>query len=309
MKDIAPLPSARLDVKDLRVVLALASAGTTAQAASLLHLTQPAVSRALLVVEEKLETRLFDRTPRGLLPTAAGKQLITGASRLLVELGDLEQRVRAPTSLPMRLRLVCGCYTAYHWLPSTLLTLRQSVPGLELELAVEHTKDPIPALVEGDIDVALVTTSTIPREKLGSRALFTDELVFVVASTHPLARKKTLTRADLLAHTLLSSPTPEREGHWFMNSVFGRERPRLRFERLPLTEAILDMTRAGLGIAILSEWISAPHLRGGGLVARRLDSGPLQRTWSIAYRRQVEAPALRLASALERLAPTRLAVG
>src|SRR5690349_19798241 len=116
MNDIAPPPSPRLDVRDLRVVLALASAGTTAQAASVLHLTQPAVSRALLAAEDKLGTRLFDRTPRGLVPTAAGQRLVTGATRLLVEMGDLEHLVRAPVAPPMRIRLVCECYTVYHWL-------------------------------------------------------------------------------------------------------------------------------------------------------------------------------------------------
>ncbi|MCP3100772.1 LysR family transcriptional regulator [Myxococcus sp. K15C18031901] len=307
MADIPLPPTSSLDVRDLRVVLALATAGTTAKAAARLHLTQPAVSRALLGAEEKLATRLFDRTPRGLVPTAAGRQLIEGASRLLVELGDLERGVRAPEPAPTRLRLVCGCYTAYHWLPSTLLSLRQSLPGLEVRLAVEHTRDPIPALEAGDIDMALVTTSTVPRERLETRTLFTDEIVFVLAAGHPLARKKTLTRADLQAHPLLTSPTPPREDVWFVSRVFGRERPTLRVERLPLTEAILDMARAGLGIGMLSEWIIGPHLRDGTLVTRRLGSGPLVRTWRLAYRRQVEAPALRLAAVLEGLAPKRIA--
>src|SRR6478752_2164822 len=130
MDDIATPPSPRLDIRDLRVVLALASSGTTAQAATVLHLTQPAVSRALLAVEDKLGARLFDRTPRGLVPTAAGERLISGATPLLVELGDLERRVRTPVAPPMHLRLVCECYTAYHWLPSTLMNLRKSLPSL-----------------------------------------------------------------------------------------------------------------------------------------------------------------------------------
>ncbi|MFY2558777.1 LysR substrate-binding domain-containing protein [Corallococcus terminator] len=62
---------------------------------------------------------------------------------------------------------------------------------------------------------------------------------------------------------------------------------------MPLTEAILEMSRAGLGIAILAEWLSAPHLLRGDRVSRRLGSGPPQRTWSIAYRRQLEDPAVR----------------
>ncbi|MBN8467349.1 LysR family transcriptional regulator [Corallococcus exiguus] len=308
MDDIAP-PSPRLDVRDLRVVLALASAGTTARAAAALHLTQPAVSRALLSAEERLGTRLFDRTPRGLVPTPAGQELVAGATRILVELGDLEHRVRAPVAPSIRLRLVCECYTAYHWLPSALVTLRKSLPGLHLTLAVEHTQDPVPALVAGELDVALLTTSTVPRAGLETRPLFSDEIIFVVAASHPLASRRALTQEDLREHTLLTGQTPAAESHWFMTQVFGRERPRLRVERLPLTEALLDVARAGLGVAVLSEWISTPHLGKGDLVVKRLASGPLRRPWRMAWRKEVGDSARRLLAALESTVPRGLAVG
>ncbi|RKH99380.1 LysR family transcriptional regulator [Corallococcus sp. AB038B] len=308
MEDIAP-PSPRLDVRDLRVVLALASAGTTARAAAALHLTQPAVSRALLAAEERLGTRLFDRTPRGLVPTPAGQELVAGATRILVELGDLEHRVRAPVAPSIRLRLVCECYTAYHWLPSALVTLRKSLPGLHLSLAVEHTQDPVPALVAGELDVALLTTSTVPRAGLETRPLFSDEIIFVVAASHPLASRRALTREDLREHTILTGQTPAAESQWFMTQVFGRERPRLRVERLPLTEAILDVARAGLGVAVLSEWISTPHLGKGDLVVKRLASGPLRRPWRMAWRKETGDSALRLLAALESTVPRGLAVG
>jgi LysR family transcriptional regulator for metE and metH len=65
VNDIALPAASRLDTRDLRLVLALAGAGTTAAAADTLHRTQPAVSRALLGAEHRLGVRLFDRTPRG----------------------------------------------------------------------------------------------------------------------------------------------------------------------------------------------------------------------------------------------------
>ncbi|WP_426746018.1 LysR family transcriptional regulator [Myxococcus faecalis] len=308
MDDIAPPPSTRLDIKDLRVVMALASAGTTAQAASLLHLTQPAVSRALLSAEDKLGATLFDRTPRGLVLTDAGRRLVAGAGKLLVELGELEREVRTPATPPVRLRLVCECYTAYHWLPSLLMELRRSIPRLTVDLAVEHTLSPLPALEAGDIDVALLTNSPLRRSSTFEvRPLFHDELVFVVAPSHPLAARKTFTAEDLKAHTLLTSHTPRAQDVWFVNQIFGRERPRLRVERIPLTEALLDLARAGLGVAVLSEWIVAPHLARGDLVLRRLDTGPLERPWRIAWRREAGDAAARLGKALLGLAPQRVA--
>ena len=292
-----------LEVRELKLVRALAEAQSTARAAALLHLTQPAISRALLALEEKLDTLLFERTPRGLTITPAGRRLLEGAERVLTELLDLEQRVRAPQAEPTRLRIVCECYTAYHWLPSALRRLRESLPEFEVSLKVEHTDAPVTALEASEIDAALLTTARVPRGPLRECELFSDEVVFVMAPSHPLAKKKTLSRADLRATTLLSSRPPPGESQWFMTEVFGRERPKLRFERLPLTEAILEMARAGMGIAVQSEWIVGPHLGGTDLVTKRLGTGPLLRPWRMAFRSESEAAALRLAAVLRAALP------
>jgi LysR family transcriptional regulator for metE and metH len=269
-----------------------------------LHLTQPAVSRALLAIEDKLGAQLFERSARGLKATAAGERLLAGARELLVSLVELERRTATPTA-PVRLRVVCECYTAYHWLPSTLAGLRTLAPDLEVVLEVAHTAAPSAALAAADVDVALLTTASIVRGALRERPLFSDEVVFVLAPSHPLAAKKTLTASDLRSCTLLASTnTPDAEARWFTQAVFGRKPPRLHYQRLPLTEAIMDVARAGLGVAVLSEWIAAPHLRPGELVTRRLATGPLRRPWRFAYRRELEPAALRLFEAIRSAAPS-----
>jgi LysR family transcriptional regulator for metE and metH len=234
---------------------------------------------------------------------------LVGAARLLAELGDLEQRVRDPIVTPTRLRVVCECYTAYHWLPTALATLRKVLPAFEVTLAIEHTHAPVDALAAGHIDAALLTTAAVPRGALLEQPLFSDEVVFALSSKHPLATRKTLTRADLCANTILTSATPAAESQWFMASVFGRARPKLKLERLPLTEAIIDMTRAGMGIAVMSEWILAPHLGSGEIVAKRLDTGALRRPWRLAYRREMSDAAERLLAVLANAAPRALRVG
>lgn len=292
-----------MEIRDLQVVLALAREGTTARASEVLHLTQPAVSRALASVEAKLDVRLFDRGPRGMSPTEACDRLVEGAPRVLAELVDLERRVATPVPA-VRVRLVCQCYTAYHWLPSVLLGLRRGLPGLHVTLAVDHTTDPVGALEAGDIDIALLTTGEPSHSGVAQASLFEDEIVFVVSDTHRLAKRRALTREDLAEETLVTSPTPAAESRWFMKRAFGRKKMKLQFERFPLTEAIIDVTRAGLGVAILSEWIASPHVERGGLVVKRLASGALRRPWRIAWRREHAAAAERLRSALAATVPS-----
>jgi LysR family transcriptional regulator for metE and metH len=296
----------KLDTRDLQVVLAVAAAGSTAQASGVLHLSQSAVSRALVLAEGKLGVALFARRARGLVLTAAGRRLVTGAAPLLAQLGALEREVtgaRAPT----RLRVVCECYTAYRWLGSTLIRLRDRMPELELVLAVEHSRDPVAALTAHEVDIALLTASPV-RGALRARPLFSDEIVFLVAADHPLAHRAALTPNDLLAYPLIASSNAARgEQRGFTARVFGRKLPKLQLIRLPLTDAIVDMARAGHGVAVMSEWVASGYLDAGDLVVKRLASGPVRRPWRIAYRRESAQPAALLAEVLDG-APPRLAI-
>lgn len=289
-----------LEVRELELVLALAEAKTTVRAASRLHLTQSAVSRGLLTAEDKLGVALFDRTSKGLVPTSAGEALIEGAGAVLAQLVELEQRTRVPARHAVKVRVVCECYTAYKWLPSVLANLRRR-GGLAVDVAFEHTGSPVAALQAGEIDVALLTTSKV-RAPIRELPLFADEIVFVVAADHPLAERAAITAADLRAHTILGSTnTPEPEIRWFGHAVFGAKIPALDRLGLPLTEAIVDAARAGLGVAVLSEWIAAPYL-DRGLVSKRFER-PLRRPWRIAFRPEAADRARQLAVALAGLAP------
>ncbi|MED5620599.1 LysR family transcriptional regulator [Ideonella sp. BN130291] len=295
----------RLDSRDLRLVLALATARSTAGAATSLHLTQPAVSRALLAAEHKLGVRLFERTPRGLEPTPAGHALLRGAPPLLAELQQLEAQLRAPATPVQPLRLVCECYTAYHWMPSAVRALQAALPGVSLQIALDGTRDPVAALLAGEIDVALISEAPTPRSRrLVDKPLFADEVVFVMAASHRLAALPALTRADLAGETLLTSRLPTRDMGWFHKPLAARrgEAP-LHYQLMPLTEAVIDFARAGMGIGVLSEWVAEPHLRRGDVVARRLARTPLRRPWRLVWRKDVEPAALALWRVLQSAAP------
>ena len=296
-----------LDVGDLNLVLALAETGSTVRASTRLHVTQSAVSRGLTAVEDKLGVALFERKARGLELTAAGRRLTEAAGPLLAQFVELEERARTGAADRAPLRVVCECYTAYSWLPGALSRLGPTF-GTELEAAIDRTHAPIEALLTGDADVALLTTAKVPSRMLEA-PLFHDEIVFVVAANHPLAARRAVSAEDLKAYPLIvSSSTPEPERVWFFRQVFGRGTPRLKLLRFPLTEAVIEATRAGMGVAAMSEWVARPYVAGGGLVARSLQGKRLERPWRIAYRREVAAAATRLASAL-RGAPPRLVEG
>jgi LysR family transcriptional regulator, regulator for metE and metH len=299
----------RLEVRDLELIVALAAARSTVAAAKTLHLTQSAVSRALTQAEDRLNVKLFERSARGLALTPVGERLLTGASAVLQQLRELERSALSPEALPVHVRLVSECYTAYRWLPAAMLDLRQRLPDLRVEVATSSRRHPVRALLRDEVDIALLTTAEVPKGKgLGESALFSDEVVFIVSARHPLSKAQRLTRAELARHPLITGETPQAEARWFQARVFGRRPPKLQYLHFPLTEAIIDSARAGLGIAVLSEWMASGYLGAGDLKVLRLATGPLERPWRIAYRRGAQVTAERLKSALQAAAPRLPAV-
>lgn len=272
-------------MRDLRLVLAIGATGSTAAAAEILHVTQSAVSRALAVAEGHAGAELFARTSRGLVPTEAGTIVLTRAPEILSELTALQRRLREPRPEPRRVRFAAECMMAYPWLAKVVLRLRKTAPSVELSMPLRYADTTVESLAKGDLDAAMITSR--PPAGVTSRKLFHDELVFLVANDHPLASARHLTRDDLLAHTLLVSSARAGD-RWFLRRVFGKRKAPLTVKRFPVTEAIIEFARAGLGIAVLSEWIAnaylGPHAR---LRCLRMDSGPLERPWRLSHRKDL----------------------
>jgi LysR family transcriptional regulator for metE and metH len=269
-----------LEVRHLKLVVAIAEEGTITKASHRLHLTQSALSYQLRDIEGRLDTKLFLRVNRKMLLTPAGESLLPAARRLLRELGQAEELARQNSSAGAgRIRLSTECYTCYHWLPLALSKFRAEFPRVAIEVNVAATRKPVSALLKEEIELAIASTPTRDK-RLHARPLFQDEMVVVMRSDHPLAARAYVRAADFADVSLLTySPVKEE------NDVFSRVllpagvTPK---EVLPigLTEAIVEMIKAGMGISVMAKWSVAPYLKGKGLAALPLTSKGLRRQWN-----------------------------
>ena len=294
-----PVLGPRFEIRDLQIVLALARSGTTAAASRELHLTQSAVSRALAVAEERAGVPLFNRTPKGLVPTEAGARAIEMAPEVLASLGALERAVRTPSEAPQRIRFAAECFMAYPWVARMVARLRER--GLRVDLRVGETHRAPEALVSGKLDAAMLLGR--PPQPLVSKQILKDELVFLVGKRHPLANETKLLPKHIAA-TRLFVPDATASDAWFLRKVFGARRPALRVERLPITEAIIELVRAGVGIGVLSGWVAGSHLgHDDSLTIKRMRKGPLERSWRLAVRPELGEVGDELARALVAASP------
>jgi LysR family transcriptional regulator for metE and metH len=270
-----------LEVRHLRLVTAIAEEGGVTRAARRLFLTQSAVSHQLATLEDRLGARLFLRLGRRMSLTPAGQRLVQSAGKLLEDLQRAEEEVaRLGSDRAGVLRLATECYTCYHWVPPLLREFARKWPAVELRIIADATRRPLEALQEGRLDLAVVSTPVRDR-RFTSTPLFADELVAVMAPGHPLAGRAWLRPSDFAAENLILYTTPEESTAFQKLLVPAGVAPR-QVSEIQLTEAIVEMVKAGLGISILARWSVAPQLAARSLRAVRLGRAGLRRRWAAA---------------------------
>jgi LysR family transcriptional regulator for metE and metH len=279
------LPVTSLETRDLRLVHAIASSGSATRAASLLHVSQSAVSHQLKNLEERLGVPLFERRGRTLRFTAAGERFLSVANQVLEPLAKLELELkteRAPRVLP--LRVATQCYTAYHWLPRVLADFRLLHPNVQLRILPDRGNESQIALSAGELDLVL-HIGAMKHKTLLHKKLFHDELVLVTAADHRLAKKAIVCAEDLKTETLILFDTVMSERERVKKKLFPRGGGFANVMRVPLTDAAVELVKAGLGVSILAGWAVASHVAKGELSRIRITRAGLKREWYGVYQR------------------------
>jgi LysR family transcriptional regulator for metE and metH len=267
-----------LEVRHLRLVQIVAALGSLTAAALRLNLTQSALSHQLRDIEERLGAPLFERRSRRMFPTAAGQRILASAATVLDELERTETDVRNLTRKRRSLlRVATECYTCYHWLPAVLQEFHRTAPDVDVRIEIDATPKPMTALLESTLDLAIMTSAVRDR-RLATTPLFRDEMLLIAPTAHRLARNLAVRPADLEGETLLMYSTPA-ESYVYEKLVqpAGIE---LSWKQVQLTEAILELVRAGMGVSILPRWVVQPYLESHRLRGVRLGSHGFLRAWT-----------------------------
>jgi LysR family transcriptional regulator for metE and metH len=279
-----------LEVRHLALVSEIADTGSVTRAAERLHLTQSALSHQLRDVEARLETKLFLRLGRRMTLTPAGERVLASARRVLDDLARAEDDVRTMTAPGAGvLRLCTQCNTGYHWLPPLLEKFHRTHPGVDVEIVVAATDRPVEALLEGQIDLAFITDGT-EDARLAISPVFKDELVAVVPPGHPFARQPHIEPAALGGTHLLLYNLDRRTSDIYRLVLGPAGVEPARISRVPLTEAILELIRAGQGIGVMARWAIEPAIRAGTVRAVRIGRRGVFRAWKAATLRTRHEP-------------------
>lgn len=191
--------AARLQPKHLRLVQAIAEHGQVSLAARKLTMTQPAASRMLLEVERLVEAPLFERRPKGMVPTPLGEVLARGASAVLHGLDATAREMegfKAGLTGTVRIGAVTG--GAVSFIVPAIQSLETAAQEADIHVDVAPSDQLMAGLINNRYDFILARlppgTDTRRFEVMRGRV---EEIVFLARAGHPLAEARALALGDL----------------------------------------------------------------------------------------------------------------
>ncbi len=241
-----------MDAAALAAFLAVTEHGSFSLAAEQLHLTQSAVSKRISTLETLLGVSLFDRLGRTVVLTEAGRVLLPRAQRLLHDIDD-SRRALANLSgqVSGTLSVATSHHVGLHRLPPVLRAFLETYPQVRLDLRFMASETACDAVLQGEVELAIITLPLRCPLPLLAEPLWTDVLRVAVAPRHPLAARKKITPFMLVEHPAIL-PEPD---------TFTRTLIEHAFEPLDLKphavlstnylETIKMMVSVGLGWSLL----------------------------------------------------------
>ncbi|UAW99719.1 LysR family transcriptional regulator [Halopseudomonas nanhaiensis] len=241
-----------MDTANLTAFLAVAKSGSFSQAADMLHLTQPAVSKRIATLEHQLGARLFDRIGRHISLTEAGRALLPRAGQVLQTLEDT-RRALSNLSSKVEGRLVLGTshHIGLHRLPPVLRQFTSRYPDVALDIRFLDSEVAYDQVLHGEIELAVITLAPTLDEPIVARHIWDDPLDFVVSPEHPLADYGSVTLSELGRFPAVF-PGPSTFTHRVVSRLFQREEvvPQISMTTNYL-ETIKMMVSIGLAWSVL----------------------------------------------------------
>ena len=249
-----------MELHQLRYFLELSRELHFQKAAEKAHVTQPTLSQQIKKLEDELGLPLFERSPRNVRLTAAGKKFLPHVIEALerIEHGVSGLREEAD-EISGLIRIAAIPTIAPYLLPGVISKIKKSAPKLVLEIYEETTSVLVEHLKEAKFEIGVLS---LPIQDSGivCRPLGKEPFYLAVSKDHPLAKRKTVSRSDIVKEKLLIL----QEGHCFSDQTLefcnlSRKNEQIRFQGSSLS-SVMRLVGAGEGVTFVPKMAVEPRL-------------------------------------------------
>ena len=279
-----------MDLRQLEIIRAIADSGSFTAAGEKLHVSQSAISRQILLLEDELGEPVFHRIGRRIRITPAGEALLQLSHRVFQDLQDTVSTISDKReSLQGTIRLVGGMTVCLYVFPVLLSEVRRLHPHLDMKVTVGSAERSIAMLRSGAGDLGLLTLP-VEASDLVAVPVLREELLLITYPTHPIAKKKTITPNDLDKEPFVLFETGSITRR-LVEAFFARERiaPQIIMETENV-EIIKAMVRSGLGMSIIPWQAAAADVRTKQLFCSRVAGTSLERQTGWLYPKMSRLP-------------------
>lgn len=278
-----------MEIRHLKLIREVAETKSLTKAKDALFLSQSALSHQLKEIESQLGTPLFHRVNKQLIITGAGKMVLESAERVLADIEKTELSIRKYISGDTgTIRLATQCYTCYHWLPSLLIDFKKEFPKVEVEVLLDNNNVEEQVL-EGKIDLAIISEIT-DRPRLKYHELFRDEVVALVPTDHPWAERSYVEAADFAEENVIIHSYPLETVSLFSQLLIPEGVTPKKVTQIQVTDAMVELVKAGMGIKVVAKWIIEPYLKDSALTTVRVTKKGMHRRWYATHLDQEKTP-------------------
>jgi LysR family transcriptional regulator for metE and metH len=274
-----------IELRHLRTIMAIHAAGSVAQAAEQLHISQSALSHQIKAIRDQLGVDLFVKNTKPMRLSAEGLRFLRAAERILPEIDLLKAEFdNLQNGQAGRLHIAIECHACFEWLFPVLNLFRHDFPDVDIDIRPGLAFRALKALADEEVDVVI---SSDPEDIPGVEfhQLFPYAPTFLVAKTNRLVEKDYVDAADFAGQTLITYPVERTRLDIFSQLLIpAKIEPKL-IRQVELTAVMLMLVGANKGVAVLPDWVIRSADIDGGLVTKPVTRNGMTRQLYAAVRR------------------------
>ena len=246
-----------MELRQLRYFVAVAEEEHYGRAEKRLRVAQPALSRQIQNLEEEIGFKLFERLPRGVKITGAGKLFLDDARRILSEITGATaraKRVASGRSGTLRIGFL-ESISSYGIVPDTIKGFQERHPEVALQLQVLKSAEQIAAIQKGALDAGFAVPLVNPEHRLARLQAGLVRTVLAVPKGHTLTKLKSIRLKDLVGMPFSSFP------RWSIPNAYerlmaacargGLKEPHI-VQESPIETIVLSLVQCRVGIAFVN---------------------------------------------------------
>jgi DNA-binding transcriptional LysR family regulator len=276
-------------LRQLKAFEAVARHLSFSRAAAELHLTQPAVSTQIRMLEDHAGLPLFEQLGKKTYLTQAGTELLDFARAIIRQFEEAEAAMAHYKGIAGGRLNVAVISAGDYFFPQLMVAFARRHPGVQLNLTVHNREELLGQLAANRTDLAVMVRPPA-QDDTRHDAFAPHPYVIVAAPEHPLAREARIGMAALLRHPFVVRERGSDTWH-SMEDAFGTHLAELQIAmEIRSTETIKQAVIAGMGLGFLSAHTIGRELLDRSLAVLPVDGFPLMLHWYVIHRREKRLP-------------------